>query len=261
MAEAFSVPHTAVCLSTAAARTASPAVPPVFELEVEKRRRRLVNVDDKEQQQQRPRKRQQRAPDSSHTAGGLSLPGLLERRMALVAERDCDVWRVFGRQEDALQTLNSLTLHSHCTTPSSTLHLFSHELSGSSGAREFIVSSYAAFYRRYMALPARHRHHYELIMYRQRQNATTHRDMQTHTQPPALDHCSADVSARLRSLSLPSLPGCRVSKKAQSAHQLRAARGPGQPSQRHTRGGHIRLWMPNTCVCSPVSVRLCVLCS
>ena len=88
--------------------------------------------------------------------------GLLERRRVLLAERSGDVWQVYARQEEAVQALRSARLSQSPPQPhpSAALQLFSRELSDSSGAREFIVASYAAFYRRYMALPARHRHHY-----------------------------------------------------------------------------------------------------
>ena len=129
------------------------------------RKRRLL--DRGEQQRERAHD-----PPPHAAANGLSLLGLLERRTALLADRSSDVWRVFARQEEALQALHSSPSSSPFPSPS--LRLFSHELSDCSGAREFIVSSYSAFYRRYMALPARHRHHYEVILHQQRQQPTTY---------------------------------------------------------------------------------------
>ena len=160
---------------------------------------------------------QLRVRDSPNASlGGLSLPGLLERQLARSEARSSDVWMLFARQEEALQALNNNAAAADANTaitsnadpvpatsapastsssasassaPSATsLHLFSHELSGSSGAREFIVASYSSFYRRYMALPARHRHHYEVILHRQRQSTahtvnTQHSTLCTHTQP------------------------------------------------------------------------------
>lgn len=132
-------------------------------LAVHTRKRRLVDTD--QQRLQRPQARE------------LSVCGLLERQAVVLADRNDDVWRVFARQEEALQALAGLSQQS--TTISSALHLFSHELSGSNGAREFIVSSHATFYRRYMAMPARQRHHYEVIRPKQRQ--TTPHSHTTHT--------------------------------------------------------------------------------
>ena len=106
--------------------------------------------------------RKRRSTESGGCVGELSVAALLERRRVLLAECSDDGWRVFARQEEALQALHSGRLSQSLSQPhpSAALHLFSHELSGSSGAREFIVASYASFYRRYMALHARHRHHY-----------------------------------------------------------------------------------------------------
>ena len=130
---------------------------------VKKRKRLLVDLESQQQLQQQ--QQQQLALSSTHPGHGLTLAGLLERRTVSLANRSSDVWRVFGRQEEALLAIRSLQ-QQHSQSSSAVLsasaapRLFSHELSGCSGAREFIVSSYAAFYRRYMALPARHRHHY-----------------------------------------------------------------------------------------------------
>ena len=106
----------------------------------------------------------------------LSLVGLAERRRSIAASAVAGVWGRFHTQAAALVFLREEEAKGAGAGKgpaggmggASALHLFSVELPPSSerqssGARLYLVSSYATFYCRYMDLAARERHHYEVV--------------------------------------------------------------------------------------------------